>query len=168
MSDTQTMEGIKRNSPEGATHYHVGLQFYLVKGTAGYYGRWYRFGHSAAGNNRIQGVMAGASDEWAEAGVASGEIVVLADIPDDMAESLAFQMLEGDEDDVNHPSHYQIGAGIQAIDIIKGAMTPEQYKGYLLGNQIKYRMRAGSKGDAAKCLAKAEWYRDRLNQEFPC
>ena len=65
--------------------------------------------------------------------------------------------------DVNHPKHYQIAPGVEAIDIIKASLTPEQYRGYLLGNLLKYRLRAGEKGDAAKDLAKADWYKRKLN-----
>ena len=66
-------------------------------------------------------------------------------------------------DDVNLPRHYQIAPDVQAIDIIKASLTPEQYRGYLLGNLLKYRLRAGEKGDAAKDLAKADWYKRKLN-----
>ena len=68
-------------------------------------------------------------------------------------------------DDVNHPRHYQLAPGLEAIDIIKSSLTPEGYSGYLLGNLLKYRLRAGEKGDAAKDLAKAGWYRRELNRQ---
>ena len=66
-------------------------------------------------------------------------------------------------DEVNSPKHYQIAPDVQAIDIIKASLTPEQYRGYLLGNLLKYRLRAGEKGDAAKDLAKSDWYKRKLN-----
>lgn len=65
-------------------------------------------------------------------------------------------------DDVNNPAHYDLFPDEQAIDIIERALTPEEYEGYLKGNVLKYRLRAGQKGDAEKCLSKAEWYRNRL------
>ena len=68
-------------------------------------------------------------------------------------------------DDVNHPRHYQLAPGLEAIDIIKASLTPEGYSGYLLGNLLKYRLRAGEKGDAAKDLAKSDWYKKELNRQ---
>ena len=67
-------------------------------------------------------------------------------------------------DEINSPSHYQMAPGIEAIDIIRKVLTPEQFEGYLLGNMLKYRLRAGSKGPAEKCLAKAQWYQNRCWQ----
>lgn len=55
---------------------------------------------------------------------------------------------------VDHPTHYQTEAGIEAIDVI------EQYAlGFHLGNAMKYLLRAGRKNeDAATDLRKAVWY----------
>ena len=39
-------------------------------------------------------------------------------------------------DMVNSPSHYQLD-GVEAIDIIKAALTPEEYRGYLKGNALR-------------------------------
>ena len=68
------------------------------------------------------------------------------------------------DDPVNRPKHYQLAPGVEAIDIIRATLTPEQYKGYLLGNLLKYRLRAGNKGDALQDLAKANWYHRELNK----
>ena len=70
-----------------------------------------------------------------------------------------------DHNDVTNPAHYDLFPGQQAIDVIQAALTPEEYAGYLKGNALKYRLRAGEKGDPAQCLAKANWYRDRLRGE---
>lgn len=67
------------------------------------------------------------------------------------------------KEQVNSPKHYQIG-GIETIDIIKTMLTPEEYKGYLKGNIIKYRERAGRKGDAETDHAKARWHYERIEQ----
>jgi hypothetical protein len=66
-------------------------------------------------------------------------------------------------DPVNNPKHYQIGGGVEAIDIIKASLTSEQFKGYMLGNFLKYRLRAGDKGDLQQDIGKSNWYRERLN-----
>lgn len=66
-------------------------------------------------------------------------------------------------DDVVNPRHYDLFAdGMQAIDVIEAALSPEEFAGYLKGSVLKYRLRAGEKGEAQGCLAKANWYRARL------
>ena len=68
---------------------------------------------------------------------------------------------EAQSDLINKPKHYQLIGGLEAIDVIERTLTPEQFKGYLIGNFLKYRLRAGSKDDALQDLAKSEWYRQR-------
>jgi len=43
-------------------------------------------------------------------------------------------------------SYYDAG-GLETLDIIKAKLTPEQYKGYLLGNSLKYQCRLMHKFD---------------------
>ena len=64
-------------------------------------------------------------------------------------------------DPVN-PEHYRQG-GIECIDAIEAALTPEEFRGYCKGNAIKYiwRMNHHAKG-GRESLAKARWYVDRL------
>ena len=63
-------------------------------------------------------------------------------------------------DNVNHPEHYTSG-GIECIDAIEAALTPEEFRGFLKGNVIKYtwreRMKAG-----VESLQKAQWYLNKL------
>lgn len=68
-------------------------------------------------------------------------------------------------DAVNHPSHYKLFPGQEAIDIIKAALTQEEFMGYLKGNALKYRLRAGNKDDLSQDIAKAEWYRKRAFEQ---
>ena len=66
-------------------------------------------------------------------------------------------------DNVNHPAHYKLFPNQEAIDIIRATLTADEYIGYCKGNALKYRLRAGLKGDnAIEDLAKANWYRDQL------
>lgn len=58
--------------------------------------------------------------------------------------------------------HYTAG-GISSIDVIKAKLTPEQYKGFLLGNVIKYTLRANWKDDFNKDMAKCSEYITWLN-----
>ena len=65
-------------------------------------------------------------------------------------------------DEINSPAHYRLFPDMEAIDVIQRTLTPEEFKGYLKGNALKYRLRAGDKGPADKCLGKANWYQGRL------
>ena len=61
---------------------------------------------------------------------------------------------------VNHPPHYTQG-GIECIEAIEAALTPEEFCGYCKGNVIKYVWREQHKG-ATESLLKAIWYMQRL------
>ena len=67
---------------------------------------------------------------------------------------------------VNSPSHYQLD-GMEAIDIIKAILTPEEYRGYLKGNALKYIIREPYKGNPAQDVAKAEWHLSRYHGLLP-
>ena len=67
------------------------------------------------------------------------------------------------KDDINRPDHYMVG-GFEAIDVIKAKLTPEEYRGYLKGNALKYLMRANYKLDHDKDCAKAEYYTTKLKK----
>jgi hypothetical protein len=64
-------------------------------------------------------------------------------------------------DQVNQPPHYQGGNGIECIDAIRAALTPEEFRGFCKGNVLKYVWRERHKG-GGESLAKAEWYLQRL------
>lgn len=69
-------------------------------------------------------------------------------------------------DNVKHPSHYT-AYPVEVIDMIRAVLGDEGFKAYCLGNEVKYRMRAGLKGDnAAEDIAKAMQYKEfRENAE---
>ena len=60
---------------------------------------------------------------------------------------------------VNHPPHYK-QRGIQCIDAIQSALTPEEFRGYCKGNALKYIWREKHKGQD-ESLKKAIWYLNR-------
>lgn len=60
-------------------------------------------------------------------------------------------------DPVNSPSHYTQG-GRECIDLIRDALGPLGFQAFCLGNEMKYRHRAGLKVSRAEDLAKARWY----------
>ena len=71
---------------------------------------------------------------------------------------------EMQNDNVNHPSHYTSGE-IECIDAIKASMTPEEFRGFLKGNSMKYIWRYRQKGKPIEDLRKAEWYLKKLIEE---
>lgn len=63
--------------------------------------------------------------------------------------------------DINS-SYYDVG-GIEVLDVIQAKLTPEQFEGYLLGNSIKYTLRANHKGTYKRDLEKAANYTQWLS-----
>ncbi|UGO47547.1 hypothetical protein LILPAPAWES_16 [Morganella phage vB_MmoP_Lilpapawes] len=61
---------------------------------------------------------------------------------------------------VYNPKHYAVLDDIEAIQIIARSMTVEQFKGYCLGNIMKYRLRLGAKDAVEQDLKKATNYKD--------
>ena len=76
-------------------------------------------------------------------------------------------------DPVNHPEHYRSN-GIECIDAIRAALTPEQFEGYCRGNAMKYLWRAGKKVKPGQTveeareedLTKARWYLDTVIKKW--
>jgi len=64
-------------------------------------------------------------------------------------------------------SNYYDAGGIETLDIIKAKLTPGQYRGYLLGNAIKYGCRLNFKGCPKRDAEKASNYLRWLKDEFP-
>lgn len=60
-------------------------------------------------------------------------------------------------DPVNNPAHYQSASGLECIDAIRAALTPEEFRGYCKGAALKYVWRERLKG-GNESLAKAGWY----------
>ena len=56
--------------------------------------------------------------------------------------------------------HYRQG-GIECIDAIEAALTPEEFRGFCKGNVLKYIWREQHKG-GAESLRKAAWYVAKL------
>lgn len=65
------------------------------------------------------------------------------------------------EDKVNHPRHYDLPGGGQAINVINDMLDDAEIEGYYKGNIIKYIARYKKKG-GAESLKKARWYLDIL------
>lgn len=59
-------------------------------------------------------------------------------------------------------STYYDAGGIETLDVIKAKLTTEQYRGYLLGNTIKYACRLNFKGCAERDAEKLAVYSAEL------
>lgn len=66
-------------------------------------------------------------------------------------------------DPVNHPAHYTHG-GIETIDFIQAKLTPEEFRGYLKGNILKYGSRIGHKENDMQDAGKLAWYTNKLRE----
>lgn len=65
-------------------------------------------------------------------------------------------------DNVNKPTHYNHNhKGVECIAAIEAALTPEEFRGYLKGNIIKYNWRERYK-NGLEDLKKAAWYLAKL------
>jgi len=63
-------------------------------------------------------------------------------------------------DVIKKPKHYQILEGVESIEVIACSLTSEQWKGFCLGNILKYRIRAGKKDELAQDIGKADFYEE--------
>ena len=67
-------------------------------------------------------------------------------------------------DVVNHPKHYEFFPDVEAIQVIAAALTEEEFKGYCMGNRLKYRLRAGYKDALEQDIAKSDKYIELYNE----
>lgn len=68
-------------------------------------------------------------------------------------------------DNVDSPNHYKLrGLDIEAIDVIRGALTEDEFRGFCKGNVLKYTIREAHKnGD--EDLKKAKKYLEFLEED---
>jgi len=69
---------------------------------------------------------------------------------------------------VKHPQHYQGVRGLEAIEVMRNFLPKYEnsHVGYLIGNVIKYVLRAPSKGKETEDLMKAREYLDLAINEL--
>ena len=65
--------------------------------------------------------------------------------------------LESLDDAVSSPNHY-LKLGYECIEIIASSLSKEAFKGYCMGNFLKYRFRMGDKGDMLQDFNKSKEY----------
>lgn len=76
----------------------------------------------------------------------------------DIQKAIDTSRAEVSADNVKNPNHYQLMDGVESIEIIARSMTQEQWKGFCLGNMLKYRIRAGKKDALQQDIDKANFY----------
>lgn len=68
-------------------------------------------------------------------------------------------------DPVTHPSHYTKG-DVECIEAIRASMDADAFFGYLKGQVLKYLWRYAHKGKPLEDLLKAQFYLDRLCEDY--
>lgn len=63
---------------------------------------------------------------------------------------------------VDHPQHYGGDTPHETIKCLRAWLSADEYRGFLLGNAVKYLSRVGKKGDRLEDLRKARWYLEAL------
>ena len=66
---------------------------------------------------------------------------------------------------VEHPKHYRLEGIKEVLDVIRYALSEEEYLGFLKGNVIKYALRAPYKGELEQDWEKASYYADLVKNE---
>jgi len=66
--------------------------------------------------------------------------------------------------DAINPAYYKVG-GIETIDYMKAKSTPEEFRGHLRLQVLKYISRSGHKDEILKEYKKGLWYLLRLIEE---
>jgi hypothetical protein len=60
-----------------------------------------------------------------------------------------------------NPDHYDGSHGVTCLEAIRNALTPDEFRGFLWGNVLKYMWRWPKKNKAVD-LTKAKWLIERL------
>ena len=92
------------------------------------------------------------------------EVIVADGMYEDMYERISAALDAVVETPINNPPHYVLRDGSQSMDFIAATLTPEEFRGYLRGNAIKYLVRFDKKGTPEKDMLKALDYVQRLKQ----
>ena len=72
------------------------------------------------------------------------------------------------EENIKSPSHYQLQSGRESIEVLREALTPDQLKGFYMGNVLKYLFRHEKKNgleDLKKAQVYLGWLVEAAEQE---
>ena len=73
--------------------------------------------------------------------------------------------MEEEMENINHPARYGGDTPFECVKVLKAWLSPEEYRGFLRGNAIKYLCRLGKKDRTTQELKKAKWYIEKLTEE---
>ena len=79
-----------------------------------------------------------------------------------MAKGMEIIDKEKDKSVISHPERYGGDTTYECIKVLEAWLPPEQYKGFLRGNAIKYLCRVGKKDETVQELKKSKWYLEKL------
>ena len=68
---------------------------------------------------------------------------------------------KSESENIDHPAHYNHGK-YETFTKLQAILSPQEYRGFLKGNIIKYMDRADYKGHKEEDLAKADRYMEEL------
>lgn len=68
--------------------------------------------------------------------------------------------------DIDHPERYGGDTAYECIKVLKSWLSPDEYRGFLKGNAIKYLCRIGKKDEPSQEAAKAGWYVKELEKSY--
>lgn len=111
-------------------------------------------------NPTIEGGFAEYTDTDVWEKVTNNKGIMLEPIPD--------EPIPDERNKVKNPNstHYELWNGFEAIDVIKLSLTPEEYRGFLKGNILKYQLRLGKKDNVDKEIVKIKDYQSELNESI--
>ena len=72
-----------------------------------------------------------------------------------------------EHDPIVRPGHYSGTHGVECLEAIRNMLTPEQYVGFLRGNQLKYLWRFAPKNgveDLQKANQLGEWLLEEIRK----
>ena len=72
-----------------------------------------------------------------------------------------------EHDPIVRPGHYSGTHGIECLEAIRNMLTPEQYVGFLRGNQLKYLWRFSRKNgveDLQKANQLGQWLLEEIRK----
>lgn len=79
-----------------------------------------------------------------------------------MAKGMEIIDKEKDKSIISHPERYGGDTTYECIKVLEAWLPPEQYKGFLRGNALKYLCRVGKKDETVQELKKSKWYLEKL------
>ena len=72
--------------------------------------------------------------------------------------------MESESNNVVHPSHYN-RTSVEVIDTLRGMLTDDEYRGFLIGNVVKYISRYSLK-NGIEDIKKAKYYLNLLEKDL--